>query len=76
MNCDFRWMGENIKLQPRMTAAAEREVIRSHPAFPTSLIRAAAVRHTEGINPTFENIRDLGQEIMQISAATMQQLQL
>ena len=76
LNHGFRWVGENIELQPRITAAAEREVIRSHPASPTPLIRAAVVRHTEEINPAFENIRDLGQEIMQIGATTMQQLQL
>ena len=72
---DFGWSGENIELQPRMTAAAGREAIRSHPATPEPLISSAAMGRTEGINPAFGDIGDLGAGIAQIGAATMQQPQ-
>ena len=73
---DFGWSGENIELQPRMAAAAEREAIRSHAATPEPLISSAAMGCTEGINPAFGDIGDLGAGIAQIGAATMQQPQL
>ena len=69
---DFGWSRENIKLQPRMTMAARREAIRSCPVMPTAMISPAAVSHTEGINPAFGSIGDLGAGIVQISAAVMQ----
>ena len=72
---DFGWSGENSALQPRMTAAAGREAIRSRPATPQLLIGSAAIGHTEGINPAFGNIGDLGAGIAQIGTATTQQLQ-
>ena len=73
---DFGWSGENIELQPRMTAAARREAIRSRPATPEPLISSAAMGHTEGINPTFGDIGDLGAGITQIGVAITQQPQL
>ena len=72
---DFGWSGENIELQPRMAAAARKEAIRSHPATPEPLISSAAMGRTEGINPTFGDIGDLGAGIAQIGAASMQQPQ-
>ena len=63
---DFGWSGENIELQPRMAAAAGREAIRSHPATPEPLISSAAMGRTEGVNPAFGNIGDLGAGIAQI----------
>ena len=72
---DFGWSGENIKLQPRMAAAAGREAIRSCAATPEPLISDAARGRTEGINPIFRDIGDLGAGIVQIGAATTQQLQ-
>ena len=50
---DFGWSGENIKLQPRMMAAARREAIRSCPVTPEPLISSMAMGRTKGINPTF-----------------------
>ena len=72
---DFGWSGENIELQPRMTAAAGREAIRSRAATPEPLISSTAMGHTEGINPAFGDIGDLGAGIVQIGAATTQQPQ-
>ena len=72
---DFGWSGENIELQPRMATVAGREAIRSCAATPEPLISGAAMGRTEGINPTFRNIGDLGAGIVQISAATTQQPQ-
>ena len=75
-NRNFRWAGENIKLQPRMTVAVGREAIRSHLASPSLLISATVVGHTEGVNPTFGDVGDLGQGIAQIGTMIMQQPQL
>ena len=72
---DFGWSRENIELQLRMTAAAGREAIRSHPATLEPLISSAAMGRTEGVNPVFGDIGDLGAGIAQIGAATTQQLQ-
>ena len=72
---DFGWSGENIELQPRMAAVARREAIRSCATTPEPLISSAAIGRTEGINPAFGNIGDLGAGIAQIGAATMQQPQ-
>ena len=72
---DFGWSGENIKLQPRMATAAGKEAIRSRPAMPELLIGSTAMGHTEGVNPIFGDIGDLGAGIAQIGAAMMQQLQ-
>ena len=58
-----------------MTAVAGKKAIRSRPAMPELLISSAAMGRTEGINPTFGNIGDLGAGITQISAATTQQPQ-
>ena len=58
-----------------MAAVAGREAIRSRPASPSPLVSAAAVGHTEGFNPTFGNVWDLGQGITQIGAAVTQQPQ-
>ena len=73
--CDFGWSGENIELQPRMTTAAGKEAIRSCPTTPEPLISSAAMGCTEGINPTFGNIGDLGAGIAQISTTMTQQPQ-
>ena len=70
---DFGWSGENIELQPRMAAAARREAIRSHAATLEPLISDAAMGCTEGINPAFRYIGDLGAGIAQIGVATTQQ---
>ena len=72
---DFGWSGENIELQPRMAAAAGREAIRSRAATPEPLISSAAMGCTEGINPAFGDIGDLGAGIAQIGAAMTQQPQ-
>ena len=58
-----------------MAAAAGREAIRSCAATPEPLISDAARGRTEGINPIFRDIGDLGAGIVQIGAATTQQLQ-
>ena len=58
-----------------MAAAARKEAIRSHVATPELLISEAAKGRTEGINPTFGYIGDLGAGIAQIGAATTQQPQ-
>ena len=58
-----------------MAAAAGREAIRSHPATPDPLISDAAMGRTEGINPAFGDIGDLGAGIAQIGVATTQQPQ-
>ena len=73
--CNFCWSGENIELQPWMAAAARREAIRSRPTTPQPMISPEAVGCTEGFNPAFGNIGDLGAGIAQISAAVMQQPQ-
>ena len=72
---DFSWSGENIKLQPRMATAAGKEAIRSRPAMPKPLISKAAMGRTEGVNPAFGYIGNLGAGIVQIGAATTQQPQ-
>ena len=72
---DFGWSRENIELQPRMAAAAGKEAIRSCAATPEPLISPTAMGRTEGINPAFGDIGDLGAGIVQIGAATTQQLQ-
>jgi hypothetical protein len=72
---DFSWSRENIKLQPRMAAAARREAIRSRAATLEPLISGAAMGRTEGINPAFGYIGDLGAGIAQIGVATTQQPQ-
>ena len=59
-----------------MAAAAGKEAIRSRTATPEPLISKAARGRTEGINPAFGYIGDLGVGIAQIGAATMQQPQL
>ena len=58
-----------------MAAAARREAIRSRAATLEPLISGAAMGCTEGINPAFGNIGDLGAGIVQIGMATTQQLQ-
>ena len=73
--CDFSWSGENIALQPRMAAAARKEAIWSHPVMPQLLISSAVIGRTEGINPAFGNIGDLGAGIAQIGATVTQQPQ-
>ena len=72
---DFGWSGENIELQPRMAAAAGKEAIRSCVATLEPLISEAAKGRTEGINPAFRYVGDLGAGITQIGTATMQQPQ-
>ena len=72
---DVSWSGENIELQPRMAAAAGREAIRSRTATPEPLISKAAMGRTEGINPAFGDIGDLGAGITQIGVAMTQQPQ-
>jgi hypothetical protein len=59
-----------------MAVAAGKEAIRSCAATPELLISEAARGRTEGINPAFRYIGDLGAGIAQIGAATTQQPQL
>ena len=54
---------------------AGREAIRSRAATPEPLISSAAKGRTEGINPAFGDIGDLGAGIVQIGVATTQQPQ-
>jgi hypothetical protein len=55
-----------------MTAVAGREAIQSRLVMPQPLISPTMVGHTEGINPAFGNIGDLGAGIMKISTAVIQ----
>ena len=55
-----------------MTTVAGREAIQSRPTTPQLLISAMVISHTEGVNPVFEDISNLGHGIAQISAAVMQ----
>ena len=58
-----------------MAAAAGREAIRSCAATPEPLISSTVMGHTEGINPAFGYIGDLGAGIAQIGVATTQEPQ-